>query len=60
MSKSGIVECGDHIAEFEEIEGMVRIKSEFGTKATQLGDLPAEMLAGRLLREQVAAANLKL
>jgi hypothetical protein len=60
VDKRNIVKCGEHIAEFEEIEGMVRIKSEFGTKATQLGDLPAPMVAGQLLREQVAAAKLKL
>jgi hypothetical protein len=54
MSESGIVKAGQHTAEYEVFKGMVRITSVFGTKTTQLGGSPAEFLAGRLLREQIA------
>jgi hypothetical protein len=60
VSKFGIVTSGGHTAQFEVLGDVLHVTSEFGVKKTQLGDLPAEMLAGRLLREQIAEAKLKL
>jgi hypothetical protein len=54
VSKSGEVQRGEYSADFEVIGGMVRVTSIFGTKQTQLGSLPAEVLAGMLLGEQIA------
>lgn len=59
MSKSGMVQRGKHTAQFEEIDGLVKITSVFGTKQTQLGSTPAEVLAGIMLAEQIAEAERK-
>jgi hypothetical protein len=50
------VKRGEHTAQFEEHGGMVTVTSVFGTKTAQRGSLPAEVLAGMLLGEQIAEA----
>lgn len=57
MSKSGMVTRGKHTAQWEEVSGMVKVTSVFGVKQAQLGGLPAEVLAGMLLGEQIAEAH---
>jgi hypothetical protein len=54
-----MVQRGKHTAQFEEIDGLVKITSVFGTKQTQLGSTPAEVLAGIMLAEQIAEAERK-
>jgi hypothetical protein len=59
MSKSGVVTRGGHTAQFKEHGGMVTITSVFGSKTTQTGGLPANIVAGNLLGEQILAAKVK-
>ena len=57
MSKNGTVSRGNHTAQFEVIGRMLKVTSVFGVKQTHLGDLPAEVLAGMLLGEQIADSH---
>jgi len=52
-----MVTRGKHTAQWEEVSGMVKVTSVFGVKQAQLGGLPAEVLAGMLLGEQIAEAH---
>lgn len=47
-----------YVGDFEVEKGMVVLSSEFGQKRAQIGSLPAELLAGMLLSEQVSAYEL--
>ncbi len=53
MSRSGIVAIGKYRASFEQIGGMVRITSVFGTKQAQLHGAAPEVLAEMLLGVQM-------
>jgi hypothetical protein len=58
MSKSGLVTRGIYTAQFEVTGKMLKLTSVFGVKQAQLGSLPAEVLAGMLLGEQITEAKL--
>ena len=59
MSKSGMVRRNGHIAQFEVVGDIVSVTSPLGHKETQLGNLPAEVVAGMLLGELIAEAHRK-
>lgn len=57
MSRGGTVVLGPHSARYQLTGSTLTITSVLGVKSAQLGRLPAEVLAGILLREQVADVN---
>jgi hypothetical protein len=59
MSKSGMVQRGEHSAQFEVEGDILTVTSPLGQKKTQVGQMPAEILAGQLLGELIAESHRK-